>query len=168
MSIAERLRAMEDYAASENDKPITSKTTTTTESLTTILIQTLQSNDDDALESAVLTPSVPETTIRHTLEKLSSPLLLERLAETLVVKLGRQPFRAKRLGVWLRILISVCVARGEETRGVLATILPLLRNLIGERMECMTGLMMLEGRLELVCGGASASNYLRLGIELLR
>lgn len=173
LSLAERLRAMEDYSdtsSSDNDddEPPSSSSSTkkssslpvvTTESLTTILTQSLTSNDEETLEhtlfsaegTATNTSPLPESTIRATLLSLPNDELRIRLAEVLVKKMGRQPRRAAVWGLWMRLLVVTSVSLGREK--VLLRVLAPLRNLIGERVEGLKDLMVLKGRLELVCSG---------------
>lgn len=153
LTIAERLKAMEQYNEHDETDDTLAKPPSaipTTASLTTILTQCLRASDDDTFESVILSQTLPDDVIRKTLLQLDNDVLRERLGERLILKLGKTPARAKVLGTWLRLLIATSVNMGRGH--VLVRVLPALRNLIGERMESMTDLMSLEGRLELVNG----------------
>ena len=122
----------------------------TTESLTRLLKQALNSNDDAMLELAL---AVRDTTIvRETCLHLSDgssdsdvddadllPLLLTAITSRLAFK----PARADQLCLWIKIILQTGKIRS------LSHLQP-LQNLLQERLEVFPALLKLEGRLSMM------------------
>jgi len=117
-----------------------------TGSLTTVLTQALQTEDNSLLESCL--HSTDDEAILATIRRLNSSLavtLLERLAE----RIARHPGRAKPLGNWVK---WITVAHG----GYLVTLPGLvsqiseLHQVVSARANSMPKLLSLQGRLEML------------------
>lgn len=117
-----------------------------TGSLTTVLTQALQTEDNSLLESCL--HSTDDEAILATIRRLNSSLavtLLERLAE----RIARHPGRAKPLGNWVK---WITVAHG----GYLVTLPDLvsqiseLHQIVSARANSMPKLLSLQGRLEML------------------
>lgn len=138
-------------AAFPDPRPLSYPTTTTLAlpsgaSLGTVLTQALKTNDVSLLESCLQTSDL--TTIRSTIQRLSSPLasvLLSKLAE----RLHRRPGRAGSLMVWIQWTL---VTHG----GYLATQPDLIKKLaelnrvIDERARGLQSLLSLKGKLDML------------------
>jgi hypothetical protein len=112
----------------------------TTESLTQLLEQALQSADDSMLELAleVRDPAV----LRETCRELAAEYL-QLLLTALTVRLAGKPARAEQLCAWLTaVLVSGKIRAVENVQP--------LRNLIQERLEVFPALMKLDGRLSMM------------------
>ena len=117
-----------------------------TGSLTTVLTQALQTEDNSLLESCL--HSTDDEAILATVRRLNSSLavtLLERLAE----RIARHPGRARPLGNWVK---WIAVAHG----GYLVTLPDLvsqiseLHQIVSARANSMSKLLSLQGRLEML------------------
>ncbi|KAG0644038.1 Dip2/Utp12 family-domain-containing protein [Tuber brumale] len=117
-----------------------------TGSLTTVLTQALQTEDNSLLESCL--HSTDDEAILATIRRLNSSLavtLLKRLAE----RIARHPGRAKPLGTWVK---WIAVAHG----GYLVTLPDLvsqiseLHQIVSARASSMPKLLSLQGRLEML------------------
>ncbi|RPB05343.1 NUC189-domain-containing protein [Choiromyces venosus 120613-1] len=117
-----------------------------TGSLTTVLTQALQTDDNSLLESCL--HSTDDGAILATIRRLNSSLavtLLERLAE----RIARHPARSKQLGTWVK---WIAVAHG----GYLVTLPDLvsqiseLHQIVSARADSMPKLLSLQGRLEML------------------
>ena len=117
-----------------------------TGSLTTVLTQALQTEDNSLLESCL--HSTDDEAILATIRRLNSSLavtLLERLAE----RIARHPERARPLGNWVK---WIAVAHG----GYLVTLPDLvsqiseLHQIVSARANSMSKLLSLQGRLEML------------------
>ena len=109
----------------------------TTESLSQLLQQALQSGDDSMLELAL---AVHDSTIlQETCQQLPEECL-PKLLNALTTRLASKPARAEHLCAWLTILLKT---------GRIKSISHLqpLRNLLQERLEVFPALLKLEGRL---------------------
>jgi hypothetical protein len=112
----------------------------TTESLTQLLQQALQSADDAMLELAldVRDPTV----LAETCQGLSSDYL-SILLTALTTRLASKPARAEHLCAWLTVILQSGKIRSAEH------VQP-LRNLIQERLEVFPALLKLDGRLSMM------------------
>ncbi|CAZ84823.1 unnamed protein product [Tuber melanosporum] len=117
-----------------------------TGSLTTVLTQALQTEDNSLLESCL--HSTDDEAILATIRRLNSSLaviLLKRLAE----RIARHPGRARPLGTWVK---WIAVAHG----GYLVTLPDLvsqiseLHQIVSARASSMPKLLSLQGRLEML------------------
>jgi len=113
----------------------------TTESLTQVLQQALQSGDSPMLELAlqVRDPILIRESCRQLLSDVHVPLLLQALT----TRLSRKPARAEHLCRWLTALLRF----GGMTDSTNAEHLQPLQNLLQERLEVFPMLLQLEGRL---------------------
>jgi U3 small nucleolar RNA-associated protein 5 len=112
----------------------------TTESLTQLLTQALQSGDDSMLELAL---SVRDTNIlQETCQQLADEHL-PTLLNALTSRLASKPARAEFLCVWIRVVLLTGRIRS-------AGHLQPLRNLLQERIEVFPALLQLEGRLSMM------------------
>ena len=109
----------------------------TTESLTKVLSQALQSGDDGMLELALGVRD--ERIIRETCAHLSDEHL-NVLFTALTVRLSSKPSRAMDLCVWI-----TCVLQTHKVQSMQQ--LQPLRNLLQERLEVFPALLQLDGRL---------------------
>jgi hypothetical protein len=121
----------------------------TTESLTQLLQQALQSNDTAMLEMAlevrdpvILMESCRQLELAH----------LSRLLLALTARLATKPARAELLCRWIKAVLQQCGgAQALEEEGVLEH-LQALQNLVQERLEVFPMLLQLEGRLARMVG----------------
>jgi len=127
----------------------------TTESLTQLLHQSLQSGQDSLLELAlsVRDTGVVRSSCTH-LEEKDAELLLTALTTRLATK----PARADTLVVWITSLLQTNKVRSLRH-------LQLLQNLIEERVQAFPALLKLEGRLNMMSssggsGGTTATTGL--------
>lgn len=118
------------------------------QSLTTVLTQSLRTDDADLLESCLATDD--PATIQNTVEQLDSALagtLLQKLA----ARLYRRPGRAGKLMIWVQWTL---VSHG----GALATQPKVLQSLSGlqkvlaERAKGLNSLLALKGKLDMLEG----------------
>lgn len=159
-TLAERLDALEVDAGQKpatNNKPksnnkgnganTSSKIDFSTPgTFTTILTQSLKTNDHALLESCLVNRA--ENVIKLSIQRLDSNLavkLLERLAE----KIARNPSQSGQLNIWIK---WVMIAHG----GYLVTLPNLLKTLsslhstLSDRVSTLPRLLALQGRLELL------------------
>jgi U3 small nucleolar RNA-associated protein 5 len=145
-SIAERLLKLQQALDAEDDEDETAAVATsvdftpkkaTTESLTKLLEQALQSSDDAMLELALQVSNTK--VIKETCQELADDHL-PTLLNALTSRLASKPTRANQLCPWISILL-----RTGRIRSV-AHLQP-LRNLLQERLEIFPALLKLEGRL---------------------
>ncbi|KAL4803654.1 small nucleolar ribonucleoprotein complex component [Aspergillus unguis] len=115
-------------------------------SLSTVISQSLKTNDNDMLEACFHTGDA--ATIRTTIQRLDSPLaatLLQRLAE----RLSARPGRYGHLLVWVQ---WTCIAHG----GALAGNKDLLRQMstlfkvMDQRSSTLSSLLLLKGKLDML------------------
>ena len=150
-TVAERLEQIQkildeedqedDYNADElREKSGFQPKKATTESLTELIQQALQSNDDAMLELAVEVRDAK--VIEATCENLSEDLL-PSLLNALTMRLASKPIRADQLSTWISTIL-----RSGRVRSVVH--LQPLRNLIQERIEVFPALLQLEGRLSMM------------------
>ncbi|GKY99881.1 hypothetical protein MPSEU_000941700 [Mayamaea pseudoterrestris] len=156
-TVAERLallqQALDDESADEeaydNDgkdgKPAFDSKRATTESLSQLLQQALQSGDDPMLELALLVRD--KQVIEESCLALSSEQAAMLLA-ALTTRLAMKPGRADHMCTWLSTLLLTNKVKS------LAHLQP-LQNLLEERVEIFPSLLKLDGRLSMM-----ASKYL--------
>jgi U3 small nucleolar RNA-associated protein 5 len=114
----------------------------TTESLTQLLIQGLQSSDGSMLEQAFQVRD--KDILRTTCRALSSDQVLV-LFDALIQRLASKPNRAEQLVAW----VSAILQSNQITN---VQHLQPLQNLLSERLEVFPLLLQLEGRLENMIG----------------
>jgi hypothetical protein len=113
----------------------------TTESLSQLLQQALQSGDDGLLELAL---SVKDAKVIETTCGVMASDLLSVLLTALTSRLALKPSRAEYLcSTWLSILLRTGRIRSPEQ-------LQTLRNIVQERVEVFPALLQLEGKLSLL------------------
>ncbi len=113
----------------------------TTESLSQLLQQALQSGDDGLLELAL---SVKDAKVIETTCGTMASDLLSVLLTALTSRLALKPSRAEYLcSTWLSILLRTGRIRSPEQ-------LQTLRNIVQERVEVFPALLQLEGKLSLL------------------
>ena len=136
----------EDEDEDESTKPPTDSKFVvkhaTTESLTQLLIQALQSSDGTMLEQAFQVRD--KYILRTTCQALSSDQVLV-LLDALIQRLASKPSRAEQLVAW----VSAILQSNQITN---AQHLQPLQNLLAERLEVFPLLLQLEGRLENMIG----------------
>lgn len=118
------------------------------QSLTTVLTQSLRTDDTDLLESCLHTTDLP--TIRNTIENIDSQLagaLLNKLAS----RLHRRPGRAGSLMTWVQWTL---IAHGGAIAGQPKVIQSLgsLQKVLSERAKGLGSLLALKGKLDLLEG----------------
>ena len=121
----------------------------TTESLTQLLQQALQSNDTAMLEMAlevrdpvILMESCHQLELAH----------LSRLLLALTARLSTKPARAEHLCRWIKAVLQQCGGtQALEEEGVVEH-MQALQNLVQERLEVFPMLLQLEGRLARMVG----------------
>ncbi|KAL4872944.1 hypothetical protein BDV12DRAFT_161028 [Aspergillus spectabilis] len=115
-------------------------------SLSTVLSQSLKTNDNDMLEACFHTGDAG--TIRTTIQRLDSPLaatLLQRLAE----RLSARPGRYGHLLVWVQ---WTCIAHGGALAGN-KDLLKQMSNLfkvMDQRSSTLSSLLLLKGKLDML------------------
>ena len=114
----------------------------TTESLTQLLIQALQSSDGTMLEQAFQVRD--KNILRTTCQALTSDQVLV-LLDALIQRLASKPSRAEQLVAW----VSAILQSNQITN---VQHLQPLQNLLSERLEVFPLLLQLEGRLENMIG----------------
>ncbi len=115
-------------------------------SLGTVLSQALRTDDNDLLESCLLTTDLP--TVRATIERLNSSLtgaLLARLA----ARMHRRPGRAHSLMTWVQWTL---VAHGGALAGRADVLgrLSELNRVLEERARGLGSLLALKGKLDML------------------
>ncbi|PWW80283.1 hypothetical protein C7212DRAFT_172736, partial [Tuber magnatum] len=146
LKVSEASRALESEATRLREVSNALVRAPATGSLTTVLTQALQTEDNSLLESCL--HSTDDEAILATIRRLNSSLavtLLKRLAE----RIARHPGRAKPLGNWVK---WIAVAHG----GYLVTLPDLvsqiseLHQVVSARAGSMQKLLSLQGRLEML------------------
>jgi Dip2/Utp12 Family len=131
-----RMATDDDDVGNNTDKFVPKQATT--ESLTQLLSQALQSVDNSMLEQALQVRDA--NILKETCRMLSADYLAALLA-ALTTRLASKPARAEHLVQWIAaVLQSNQIAETEH-------LLP-LQNLLQERLEVFPMLLQLEGRLE--------------------
>ena len=115
-------------------------------SLSTVLSQSLKTNDNDMLEACFHTGD--SGTIRTTIQRLDSPLaatLLQRLAE----RLSARPGRYGHLLVWVQ---WTCIAHGGALAGNkdLLKQMSTLFKVMDQRSSTLSSLLLLKGKLDML------------------
>ncbi|KAL4817587.1 Dip2/Utp12 family-domain-containing protein [Aspergillus spinulosporus] len=115
-------------------------------SLSTVLSQSLKTNDNDMLEACFHTGD--SSTIRTTIQRLDSPLaatLLQRLAE----RLSARPGRYGHLLVWVQ---WTCIAHGGALAGNkdLLKQMSTLFKVMDQRSSTLSSLLLLKGKLDML------------------
>ncbi|KAL2835169.1 Dip2/Utp12 family-domain-containing protein [Aspergillus cavernicola] len=115
-------------------------------SLSTVLTQSLKTNDNDMLEACFHTGDTG--TIRTTIQRLDSPLaatLLQRLAE----RLSARPGRYGHLLVWIQ---WTCIAHGGALAGnkELLKQMSTLFKVMDQRSSTLPSLLLLKGKLDML------------------
>ncbi|KAL4792124.1 Dip2/Utp12 family-domain-containing protein [Aspergillus venezuelensis] len=115
-------------------------------SLSTVLSQSLKTNDNDMLEACFHTGDAG--TIRTTIQRLDSPLaatLLQRLAE----RLSARPGRYGHLLVWVQ---WTCIAHGGALAGNkdLLKQMSTLFKVMDQRSSTLSSLLLLKGKLDML------------------
>ncbi|KAL3479856.1 Dip2/Utp12 family-domain-containing protein [Aspergillus californicus] len=115
-------------------------------SLSTVLTQSLKTNDNDMLEACFHTGDA--ATIRTTIQRLDSPLaatLLQRLAE----RLSARPGRYGHLLVWVQ---WTCIAHGGALAGnkELLKQMSTLFKVMDQRSSTLPSLLLLKGKLDML------------------
>jgi U3 small nucleolar RNA-associated protein 5 len=115
-------------------------------SLSTVLSQSLKTNDNDMLEACFHTGDAG--TIRTTIQRLESPLgatLLQRLAE----RLSARPGRYGHLLVWVQ---WTCIAHGGALAGSkdLLKQMSTLFKVMEQRSSTLPSLLLLKGKLDML------------------
>lgn len=115
-------------------------------SLSTVLTQSLKTNDSDMLESCFHTQDV--NTIRSTIQRLDSSLaatLLQKIAE----RISSRPGRYGRLLVWMQ---WVCVSHGGALAGQpeLLKRISTLYQVVDQRSSSLSSLLTLKGKLDML------------------
>jgi Dip2/Utp12 Family len=155
-TVGERLRLLrqaleeesdEDEAPRENVESEEQKTSfvarhATTESLTQLVAQALQSSDGSMLEQAlqVRDPNV----LRTTCKSLTAEQVMT-LWDAILQRLAQKPNRAEQLVAWVTALL-------QSNHIIQVQHLQPLQNLLAERLEVFPQLIQLEGRLESMVG----------------
>jgi U3 small nucleolar RNA-associated protein 5 len=115
-------------------------------SLSTVLTQSLRTNDQNLLESCFHTTDL--NTIRLTIQRLDSSLagiLIQKLAE----RLSSRPGRYGHLLVWVQ---WTCIAHGGAIAGrpEISSKIKLLYNVLNERSRSLDNLLLLKGKLDML------------------
>lgn len=115
-------------------------------SLSTVLTQSLKTNDNAMLESCFYTTDI--NTIRTTIQRLDSSLaatLLQKIAE----RLSSRPGRYGRLLAWMQ---WVCVAHGGALAGhpELLKRISTLYQVMDQRSSSLSSLLLLKGKLDML------------------
>jgi U3 small nucleolar RNA-associated protein 5 len=115
-------------------------------SLSTVLTQSLRTNDQNLLESCFHTTDL--NTIRLTIQRLDSSLagiLIQKLAE----RLSSRPGRYGHLLVWVQ---WTCIAHGGAIAGrpEIASKIKLLYRVLNERSRSLDNLLLLKGKLDML------------------
>lgn len=115
-------------------------------SLSTVLTQSLRTNDQNLLESCFHTTDL--TTIRLTIQRLDSSLagvLIQKLAE----RLSSRPGRYGHLLVWVQ---WTCIVHGGAIAGrpEIAPKIKMLYKVLNERSRSLDNLLLLKGKLDML------------------
>jgi U3 small nucleolar RNA-associated protein 5 len=115
-------------------------------SLSTVLTQSLRTNDQNLLESCFHTTDL--NTIRLTIQRLDSSLagvLIQKLAE----RLSSRPGRYGHLLVWVQ---WTCIAHGGAITGrpEIASKIKILHKVLNERSRSLDSLLLLKGKLDML------------------
>ncbi|KAE8352362.1 Dip2/Utp12 family-domain-containing protein [Aspergillus coremiiformis] len=130
-------------------------------SLSTVLTQSLKTNDNDMLESCFHTGDL--SIIRTTIQRLESSLaatLLQRLAE----RLSARPGRYGHLLVWIQ---WTCVAHGGALAGQpdLLKRMATLYKVMDQRSSSLPSLLLLKGKLDMLDAQLGLRQSIRSGAE---
>ncbi|KAF9888122.1 Small subunit (SSU) processome component [Aspergillus nanangensis] len=130
-------------------------------SLSTVLTQSLKTNDSDMLESCFHTGDL--SIIRTTIQRLDSSLaatLLQKLAE----RLSARPGRYGHLLVWVQ---WTCVAHGGALAGKpdLLKRMATLFKVMDQRSSSLPSLLLLKGKLDMLDAQLSLRHSIRSGAE---
>jgi U3 small nucleolar RNA-associated protein 5 len=117
----------------------------TTESLSNLLQQCLQSGDDTMLELSLTCRD--RQIIQRSLQQLE-PNLVSTLLTKLTSRLASKPNRAGDLALWIQLILTSGKIRNVQQ-------LRPLRNLLHERVESFPHLLKLEGRLSVLQASSS-------------
>ena len=150
ISIEERLKQLAqemeaDDDEEEEDEVVPQKSfKATTESLSNLLQQSLQSGDDSMLELSLTVRD--KRVIQLSLQELE-PNLVSSLLTKLTTRLASKPNRAGDLALWIQLIL---------TSGKIRNVYQLrpLRNLLHERVESFPHLLKLEGRLSVLAASS--------------
>ena len=115
-------------------------------SLSTVLTQSLRTNDQNLLESCFHTTDL--NTLRLTIQRLDSSLagiLIQKLAE----RLSSRPGRYGHLLVWVQ---WTCIAHGGAIAGrpEIASKIKILYKVLNERSSSLDNLLLLKGKLDML------------------
>jgi hypothetical protein len=151
ISIQERLQQLaREFQEEEEDEeaplvlvPIKAATT---ESLSNLLEQSLQSGDDTMLELSLTCRD--KQIIQRSLEQLE-PNLVSTLLTKLTTRLASKPNRAGDLALWIQLILTCGKIRHVEQ-------LRPLRNLLHERVTSFPHLLKLQGRLSVLQASSSS------------
>lgn len=130
-------------------------------SLSTVLAQSLKTNDNDMLESCFHTGDF--SIIRTTIQRLDSSLaatLLQKLAE----RLSSRPGRYGHLLIWVQ---WTCVAHGGALAGKpeLLNRMTTLFKVMDQRSSSLSSLLLLKGKLDMLDAQLGLRQSLRTGAE---
>ncbi|KAI9931311.1 hypothetical protein ASPWEDRAFT_22835 [Aspergillus wentii DTO 134E9] len=130
-------------------------------SLSTVLSQSLKTNDNDMLESCFHTGDL--SIIRNTIQRLDSSLaatLLQKLAE----RLSSRPGRYGHLLVWVQ---WTCVAHGGALAGKpdLLKRMATLFKVMDQRSSSLPSLLLLKGKLDMLDAQLGLRQSIRSGAE---
>ncbi|KAE8361920.1 Dip2/Utp12 family-domain-containing protein [Aspergillus caelatus] len=130
-------------------------------SLSTVLTQSLRTNDNDMLESCFHTGDL--SIIRTTIQRLESSLaatLLQKLAE----RLSARPGRYGHLLVWIQ---WTCVAHGGALAGQpdLLKRMATLYKVMDQRSSSLSSLLLLKGKLDMLDAQLGLRQSIRSGAE---
>ncbi|KAE8325019.1 Dip2/Utp12 family-domain-containing protein [Aspergillus sergii] len=130
-------------------------------SLSTVLTQSLKTNDNDMLESCFHTGEL--SIIRTTIQRLESSLaatLLQKLAE----RLSARPGRYGHLLVWIQ---WTCVAHGGALAGQpdLLKRMATLYKVMDQRSSSLSSLLLLKGKLDMLDAQLGLRQSIRTGAE---
>jgi U3 small nucleolar RNA-associated protein 5 len=150
ISIQERLqqlaREFQEEEDDDDDDEVSPKPfKATTESLSNLLQQCLQSGDDTMLELSLTCRD--RQIIQRSLQQLE-PNLVSTLLTKLTSRLASKPNRAGDLALWIQLILTSGKIRNVQQ-------LRPLRNLLHERVESFPHLLKLEGRLSVLQASSS-------------
>ena len=133
-------------------------TFTDTMSLTTVLSQSLRTNDNNLLESCLHNQSTD--IIQATIQRLDSSLagtLIQKLAE----RISARPGRYGHLISWVQ---SICVMHGAALASQPSSIekMQTLHNVLAQRSRCLEPLLLLKGKLDMLDAQLKFRRQLRL------
>jgi hypothetical protein len=145
ISIQERLQQLasdfqDDDDEEDEDEAPPKLFKATTESLSNLLQQSLQSGDDGMLELSLTCRD--KQIIQRSLQQLE-PSLVSTLLTKLTARLASKPNRAGDLALWIQLVLTCGKIRHVQQ-------LRPLRNLLHERVESFPHLLKLEGRLSVL------------------